>query len=94
LKACDRIIEDKASSKAHRAMAYAERAKAASRAERKDDAIANFQSLELEPNNLERRSDRAFLLHHKGEHDKAIADFDKILAVDPTRDFVTYFRGL
>ena len=34
------------------------------------------------------------MLHHKGEHDKAIADFDKILAADPTKGFATYFRGL
>ena len=94
LKACDRIIESK-SSKAHRALAYAERASAASRENRKDDAIANLdRSLELEPDNFERRSDRAFMLHHKGAHDKAIADFDKLLAVDPTKDFVTYYRGL
>ena len=95
LKACDRIIEDKSFSNAHRALAYAERANAASREGRKDDAIANLdRSLELEPDNLERRSDRAFMLHHKGEHDKAIADFDKLLAADPTKSFATYFRGL
>ena len=95
LKACDRIIAGKGFSKADRAMAYAEKAKAASREERNDDAIANLgQSLELEPDNLERRSDRAFMLHHKGEHDKAIAHFDKLLAVDPTKHFVTYYRGL
>ena len=95
LKACDRIIGDRSFSTAHRALAYAERASAASRADRKDDAIANLgQSLELEPDNLERRSDRAFMLHHKGEHDKAIADFDKLLAADPTKGFATYFRGL
>ena len=95
LKACDRIIEGKGFSKADRAMAYAEQARAASREERNDDAIANLgQSLELEPGNLRRRSDRAFLLHHKGEHDKAIADFDKILAADPKEDHVTYYRGL
>jgi tetratricopeptide (TPR) repeat protein len=95
LKACDRIIEGKAYSKADRALAYAEKASAASRADRRDDAIANLdKSLELEPGNLERRSDRAFMLHHKGEHDKAIADFDKILAADPTEGFVTYYRGL
>ena len=95
LKACDRLIEGKGFSKAHRALAYAERARAASRQDRKDDAIANLgQSLELEPDNLGRRSDRAFLLHHKGEHDKAITDFDKILAADPTRGSETYYRGL
>src|SRR4029079_1335625 len=75
LNACDRIIEGKGFSKTHRALAYAERARAANRQDRKDDAIANLgQSLELEPDNLGRRSDRAFLLHHKGDHDKAIAD--------------------
>lgn len=95
LKACDRIIEGKPFSKAHRAMAYAEKASAASRANRTNDAIANLdKSLELEPDDMGRRSDRAFMLHHKGEHDKAIADFDKILAADPTKDFVTYYRGL
>ena len=95
LKACDRIIEGKGFSKSDRAMAYAEQARAASREERNDDAIAHLgQSLELEPGNLRRRSDRAFLLHHKGEHDKAIADFDKILAADPKDDHVTYYRGL
>ena len=95
LKACDRIIEDKSFSNAHRAMAYAEKASAASRENRKDDAIANLsQSLELEPDNQERRRERAFLLHHKGEHDKAIADFDKVLAADPKAHFATYFRGL
>ena len=95
LKACDRILDGKGFSKAHRAMAYAELARAATRQDRKDDAIANLgQSLELEPDNLGRRSDRAFLLHHKGEHDKAIADFDMILAADPTRGSETYYRGL
>jgi tetratricopeptide (TPR) repeat protein len=95
LKACDRIIAGKGFSKANRALAYAEKASAASRNERNDEAIAALgQSLALEPDNLGRRRDRAFLLHHKGEHDKAIADFDKILAVDPNDDFVSYYRGL
>ena len=50
LKACDRIIKGKGFSKADRAMAYAEQARAASREERNDDAIAHLgQSLELEP---------------------------------------------
>ena len=62
--------------------------------DRRDDAIANLgQSLELEPDNMERRSDRAFMLHHKGEHDKAIADFDKILAADPTKVSSPTFEG-
>src|SRR5688572_28272527 len=59
LKACDRIIEGRDYSKADRALAYAERASAASRAERRDEAIENLgQSLALEPDNLERRRDR------------------------------------
>jgi tetratricopeptide (TPR) repeat protein len=95
LKACDRIVGDKSFSKSHRALAYAERASAAGRGNRNDDAIANLsQSLELEPDNQERRRERAFLLHHEGEHDKAIADFDKVLAADPKAHFATYFRGL
>ena len=94
-KACDQIIGDKAFSKADRAMAYAERASAASSASRPDEAIEDLsQSLELEPENQERRRDRAFLLHHKGEHDKSIADFDKFLAAVPTDGFATYYRGL
>jgi tetratricopeptide (TPR) repeat protein len=95
LKACDRVITGKGFSKANRALAYAEKASAASRNTRNDEAIAALdQSLALEPDNLGRRQDRAFLLHHKGEHDKAIADFDKILAASPSEDFVTYYRGL
>ena len=42
LKACDQIIGDKAFSKADHAMAYAERASAASSASRQDDAIEDL----------------------------------------------------
>jgi hypothetical protein len=45
LKACDRIIEDKSFPKAHRALAYAEKASAASRGDRKDDAIPLLDSV-------------------------------------------------
>jgi tetratricopeptide (TPR) repeat protein len=93
LKACDRIIQDNSFSKAERAMAYAERADAASSAERKDEAISDLsQSLALEPDNVERRRDRAFHLYFKQQYDQAIADFDKVLAVNPT-GHLTIFRG-
>ncbi len=93
-KACDRIINDKSFSKADRALAYAERASAASSANRRDDAIADLnQSLVLEPDNVERRRDRAFLLYFKEQYDQAIADFDKVLATNPT-GHLTIFRGL
>ena len=92
-KACDRIINDKSFSKADRALAYAERASAASSDNRRDDAIADLnQSLLLEPDNLERRRDRAFLLYFKEQYDQAIADFDKVLATNPT-GHLTIFRG-
>jgi tetratricopeptide (TPR) repeat protein len=94
-KACDRIINDKSFSKADRALAYAERASAASSDSRSDDAIADLsQSLALEPDNRERRRDRAYLLHHKDESDRAIADFDIVIAAKPDDHHAIYFRGL
>ena len=94
LNACDRIIDGKGFSNADRAMAYAERASAASRAERRDEAIENLgQSLALEPDHLERRRDRAFHYYFKQQYDQAIADFDKVLAAEPT-GHLTIFRGL
>jgi tetratricopeptide (TPR) repeat protein len=94
LKACDRIISDKRLSRAQRAMAYAERADKASSDERRDDAIADLgQSLALEPDNVDRRRERAYLLHHKGEHDRAIEDFDLVAATSDD-DHVIYYRGL
>ena len=93
-KACDRIINDKSFSKADRALAYAERAGAASSDNRRDDAIADLsQSLVLEPDNVERRRDRAFHFYFKEQYDQAIADFDKVLAANPT-GHLTIFRGL
>jgi tetratricopeptide (TPR) repeat protein len=92
-KACDRIINDKSFSKADRALAYAERASAASSDSRRDDAIADLsQSLVLEPDNVERRRDRAFHFYFREQYDQAIADFDKVLAADPT-GHSTIFRG-
>ncbi len=92
-KACDRIINDKSFSKADRALAYAERASAASSDSRRDDAIADLsESLVLEPDNVERRRDRAFHLYFKDRYDQAIADFDKVLAANPT-GHSTIFRG-
>ena len=75
LAACDRIIKDKHFTPAERAMAYAERSLAATRANRNDDAIADLdQALALSPlapdaNTLIGwRRTRADLLHFKGLH--------------------------
>ena len=98
--ACDRIISDKHFAPADRAMAYAERAGFASNGSRNDDAIADFeQALALAPlapdsNTLTGwRRTRADLLHFKGLHDRAIEDYDKVLAAHPD-GHVTFFRGL
>jgi tetratricopeptide (TPR) repeat protein len=94
LQGCDRIIDDKRFSKADRAMAYAERASFASSNNRNEEAISDLDhSLALEPDNLERRRDRAFLLYFAGKHDRAIDDFDQILAAKAD-GHITAFRGL
>src|SRR4029079_16969398 len=58
------------------------------------DAIVEFdKSLELEPDHVERRRDRAFSLYFEKQYDRAISDFDKIL--DGKADgHATFFRGL
>lgn len=92
--ACDQIIKAKKLDRAVRGMAYSERAGYASQQDRSDDAIADFtKALELVPEHYEWRRDRAFLLHFKKEHDRAIADFDKILAMDPSIAHNWYYRG-
>ena len=100
LAACDRIIKDKHFAPADRAMAYAERAGFAANESRNDDAIADLdQALALSPlapdaNTLIGwRRTRADLLHFKGLHDRAIEDYDKVLAANPD-GHITFFRGL
>ena len=91
---CDQIIKDKHFSKADRAMAYEERARAARMKGRADDGIADLdQSLALEPDNVDRRKERGFQLFFKGQYDLAIADFDKVLVVKPGDDNVIFHRG-
>ena len=91
--ACDQIINDKHFAKAHRAMAYAERASYASNKNRSDDAIADFdRALELEPDTIDWRSDRAYLLYFNKDYDRAIEDFDKVFASKPDAHLAA-FRG-
>jgi tetratricopeptide (TPR) repeat protein len=93
LSACERIIKDKRFSRADRAMAYAERASYASGQNRSDDAIADFdKALELEPDNIDWRSERAYLLYFKGDYERAIKDFDEVFAAKPDAHLAA-FRG-
>ena len=71
--------------RADRAMAYAERAGFAGDKGRSDDAIADFdQASRFPPIQMDWRRDRGMLLHFKGEQGRAIEEFDKILAADPS----------
>jgi tetratricopeptide (TPR) repeat protein len=93
--ACDRIIKSKGFSPSERAEAYAERADRASHQNRSDAAIADFdKALELAPDRVEWRRDRALLLHFAAKHGRAIRDFDQLLAAKPDDTHATFFRGL
>ena len=104
LAACDRIIKGENFTPAERASAFASRADRASSDNRPADAIADFdQALALAPDAsapdpLEWRRDRAFLLHFANQHDRAVKDFDFILAAKSDNAHmtahVTFFRGL
>lgn len=94
LAACDRIIADKGAAPADRAEAYAARANRASSDDRKADAIADFdQALALSPDQTGWRRDRAILLHFTDDHDRAIEDFDRVLAEKPDGHMM-FYRGL
>lgn len=97
--ACDRIIKNKKHfSTADRAMAYAELASFAEGEGRSEDAIAEYgQAIALSPEHpdqMDWHRDRGMLLHFAGDHTRAIADFDTILAADPRNGNITYYRGL
>ena len=98
LALCDRIVTDKHFSPADRAQSYASRASHASSDNRPVDAIADLdQALALSPDSpgsKQWRHDRAFLLYFKQDYDRAIQDFDKLLAADPKQGQVVFFRGL
>lgn len=92
--ACDRIIADKSTAPADLAEAYAVRANRAESEDRKTDALADYdQALALDPKQRRWRRDRAILLHFSGNHDRAIKDFDVILAEEP-EGHMAFYRGL
>ena len=93
--ACDRVIAGKSFASAQRAEAYAKRANWASEDLRPADAIADFdQALALDPSQVERRKDRAFLLYFEVQYDRAIKDFDAVLVAKPDDAHAMFFRGL
>ena len=93
LAACDRIISDKRFASSERAKAYAKRADAKSSTDG-PGAIADFdRALELDPDQIGWRRDRAYLLHFAKQHDRAIEDFNAILAAKPD-GHVMFYRGL
>lgn len=98
--ACDRVIAGKSYTPAQRAEAYAERASWDAEDHRRPDAIADLdQALALAPDpsapeQVGWRRERAFHLYFAEQYDRAIKDFDDVLAARPDDAHVTFFRGL
>jgi tetratricopeptide (TPR) repeat protein len=84
-EACNRIIGNKFLDAAVRARAYAERANwAESNHGAKSVAIADYdKALELAPGNAQWLRSRAYLLYFNKEYDRAIRDFNDLLAAKP-----------
>jgi len=94
--ACDRIIAaGKGYTAEQRGEAYSKRASWASQEHRPKDAIADFdQAIALDPSKVDWRRDRAYLLYFDEQFDRAIKDFDAVLAANPADAHVAFFRGL
>lgn len=91
--ACSRIIANQNLESGVRARAYASRADWESSNDGRAAAIADFdKALELAPGNAGWIHDRAFLLYFTKQFDRAIKDFDILLAVKPDAH-MTAFRG-
>jgi len=93
--ACNRIIANEHLDARVRALAYAERASwTESNHGAKANAIADYdKALELAPGNNQWLRNRAYLLYFNKEYDRAIRDFNDLLAAK-VEAHPTFFRGL